>query len=98
MGIGLCHQEKLKKTTEEADRYENSHKEVNSTLQQLKSWVENLLQKINCDTTKILVQLGETGKITEANLPQYFGESNWGPLEPFPELSVIRQEGLLFGW
>ncbi|XP_019589453.2 coiled-coil domain-containing protein 63 isoform X2 [Rhinolophus sinicus] len=65
-------EEKLKKTTEEADMYENSYKEVNSTLQQLKSWVENLLQKINCDTTKILVQLGETGKITEANLPQYF--------------------------
>ncbi|XP_032953856.1 coiled-coil domain-containing protein 63 isoform X2 [Rhinolophus ferrumequinum] len=65
-------EEKLKKTTEEADMYENSYKEVNSTLQQLRSSVENLLQKINCDTTKILVQLGETGKITEANLPQYF--------------------------
>ncbi|KAM5199832.1 coiled-coil domain-containing protein 63 isoform 2-T14 [Hipposideros larvatus] len=65
-------EEKLKKTTEEADKYENSYKEINRNLEHLKSSVENLLKKINCDTTKNLVQLGETGKITEANLPQYF--------------------------
>ncbi|KAJ8779324.1 hypothetical protein J1605_012786 [Eschrichtius robustus] len=65
-------QEKLKKTTEEADMYENNYKEINKTLEYLKNSVENLFKKINCDATKILVQLGETGKITDTNLPQYF--------------------------
>ncbi|XP_036679677.1 coiled-coil domain-containing protein 63 isoform X1 [Balaenoptera musculus] len=65
-------EEKLKKTTEEADMYENNYKEINKTLEYLKNSVENLFKKINCDATKILVQLGETGKITDINLPQYF--------------------------
>eukprot|EP00069_Balaena_mysticetus_P011155 bmy_07017T0 len=65
-------EEKLKKTTEEADMYENNYKEINKTLEYLKNSVENLFKKINCDATKILVQLGETGKITDTNLPQYF--------------------------
>ena len=82
MGIGVCHQEKLKKTTEEADMYENSYKEINKTLEYLKSSVENLFKKINCDATEILGHLGETGKITDNNLPQYFGELRWGLLDP----------------
>ncbi|XP_057602716.1 coiled-coil domain-containing protein 63 [Hippopotamus amphibius kiboko] len=65
-------EEKLKKTTEEADMYENNYKEISETLEYLKNSVENLFKKINCDATKILVQLGETGKITDTNLPQYF--------------------------
>ncbi|XP_048957559.1 coiled-coil domain-containing protein 63 isoform X2 [Canis lupus dingo] len=65
-------EEKLKKTTEEADMYENSYKEINKTLEYLKSSVENLFKKINCDATEILGHLGETGKITDNNLPQYF--------------------------
>uniref|UniRef100_G1PGG4 Coiled-coil domain containing 63 n=1 Tax=Myotis lucifugus TaxID=59463 RepID=G1PGG4_MYOLU len=64
-------EEKLKKTTEEADMYENSYKEIQKTLEQLRSSVEDLFKKINCDSTKILVQLGETGKVTDINLPQY---------------------------
>ena len=58
--------------------YENNYKEINKTLEYLKNSVENLFKKINCDATKILVQLGETGKITDTNLPQYFGELSWG--------------------
>nr|XP_020745654.1 coiled-coil domain-containing protein 63 isoform X3 [Odocoileus virginianus texanus] len=65
-------EEKLKKTTEEADMYENNYREISKTLEYLKTSVENLFKKINCDATKILVQLGETGKITDTNLPQYF--------------------------
>lgn len=61
--------------------YENSYKEISKTLEDLKSSVESLFKKINCDTTKILVQLGETGKITDTNLPQYLGESSWGLLD-----------------
>ena len=76
MGIGVFLQEKLKETTKEADMYENSYKEINKTLEDLKSSVESLFKKINCDATKILVQLGETGSITDTNLSQYFGESS----------------------
>ncbi|XP_069353337.1 coiled-coil domain-containing protein 63 [Eulemur rufifrons] len=65
-------EEKLRKTTEEADMYESKCRETNNTLERLKNSVENLFKKINCDATKILVQLGETGKITDLNLPQYF--------------------------
>ncbi|XP_006865557.1 PREDICTED: coiled-coil domain-containing protein 63 [Chrysochloris asiatica] len=65
-------EEKLKQITEEADVYEKKYKEISMTLDYLKKSVENLFKKINCDTSKILVQLGETGKITDSNLPQYF--------------------------
>nr|XP_031298569.1 coiled-coil domain-containing protein 63 isoform X2 [Camelus dromedarius] len=64
-------EEKLKKTKEEADLYENNYKEISKTLEYLKNSVENLFKKIDCDATKILVQLGEMGKITDTNLPQY---------------------------
>lgn len=60
--------------------YEKSYREI-KTLEYLKNSVENLLKKINCDATKILVQLGETGKITKTNLLQYLGESSWGMLD-----------------
>lgn len=40
--------------------------------------MESLFKKTNCDATKILVQLGETGKVTDANVAQYFCESG-GP-------------------
>ncbi|KAM5237736.1 coiled-coil domain-containing protein 63 [Ctenodactylus gundi] len=65
-------EERLKKTSEEASMFENKSREINQTLNHLKNLVENLFKKINCDATKILVQLGETGKVTDTNLLQYF--------------------------
>nr|XP_020825775.1 coiled-coil domain-containing protein 63 isoform X2 [Phascolarctos cinereus] len=65
-------EEKLKKTTEDANQIENTNKEINKTLDQLKSSVEFLFKKIGCDATKILEHLGETGSITDINLTQYF--------------------------
>nr|XP_014714160.1 coiled-coil domain-containing protein 63 [Equus asinus] len=65
-------EEKLKRTTEEADAYESSYREISKTLEQLRSSVENLFKKIKCDATEILVHLGETGAVTDTNLPQYF--------------------------
>ncbi|XP_021487064.1 coiled-coil domain-containing protein 63 [Meriones unguiculatus] len=65
-------EEKLKKTTEEADIFENKYKEISKILDHLKSSVEKLFKKTNCDATEILVKLGETGKITDINLQQYF--------------------------
>ncbi|XP_021113148.1 coiled-coil domain-containing protein 63 isoform X2 [Heterocephalus glaber] len=64
-------EEKLRKTSEEANEYENRAREMGKTLERLKSAVESLFQKIDCNASRILVQLGETGKITDANLPQY---------------------------
>lgn len=55
--------------------FENKSREISKTMEYLKSSVEKLFKRINCDATKILVQLGETGKITDINLMQYFGES-----------------------
>ncbi|XP_064235915.1 coiled-coil domain-containing protein 63 isoform X2 [Aotus nancymaae] len=65
-------EDKLKKTTEEADMYDSKYREVSKTLELLKNSVEKLFKKINCDATKIQVQLGETGEVTDTNLPQYF--------------------------
>lgn len=77
--VSVCPQEKLKKTTEEADIFENKYKEISKILDHLKSSVEKLFKRTKCDATEILVKLGETGKITDNNLPQYFGELSWGP-------------------
>lgn len=47
---------------------------MSKTLDYLKNSVEKLFKKINCNATEILGKLGETGKITDSNLQQYFGE------------------------
>ncbi|CAO2629514.1 Coiled-coil domain-containing protein 63, partial [Lemmus lemmus] len=65
-------EEKLRKTTEDADIFENRYKEISKTLENLKNSVEKLFKKINCDATEILGKLGETGKITDINLQRYF--------------------------
>uniref|UniRef100_G1U3I1 Coiled-coil domain containing 63 n=2 Tax=Oryctolagus cuniculus TaxID=9986 RepID=G1U3I1_RABIT len=64
-------QGKLTKTTEEADLCEGKHREISKILDFLKGSVEKLFKKIHCDASKILVQLGETGKVTDGNLQQY---------------------------
>ncbi|XP_039218682.1 coiled-coil domain-containing protein 63 isoform X2 [Crotalus tigris] len=65
-------QEKLQKTTENANLYAYSLKESSKILDQLKSAVDFLFKKIGCDATKITQHLGETGEITDQNLMQYF--------------------------
>ncbi|XP_041504974.1 coiled-coil domain-containing protein 63 [Microtus oregoni] len=65
-------EEKLKKTTEDADIFESKYKEMSKTLEYLKNSVEKLFKKINCDATEILGKLGETGKVTDINLQRYF--------------------------
>lgn len=76
--VSVCPQEKLRKTTEDADIFENRYKELSKTLEYLKNSVEKLFKKINCDATEILGKLGETGKITDINLQRYFGEHSRG--------------------
>ncbi|KAK9391757.1 coiled-coil domain-containing protein 63 [Crotalus adamanteus] len=65
-------QEKLQKTTENANLYAYSLKESSKILDQLKSAVDFLFKKIGCNATKITQHLGETGEITDQNLMQYF--------------------------
>ncbi|KAM7332031.1 hypothetical protein ACRRTK_008739 [Alexandromys fortis] len=65
-------EEKLRKTTQDADIFENKYKEMSKTLEYLKNSVEKLFKKINCDATEILGKLGETGKVTDINLQRYF--------------------------
>lgn len=76
---GVFHQEELKRTTEEADRFEFSCEEINKTLDRLKDAVKTLLKNIDCDATKIMEQLGDKGRVTDTNLFQYLGEFSWGP-------------------
>ncbi|TFK14008.1 solute carrier family 25 member 33 [Platysternon megacephalum] len=66
-------EEKLKKTTEEANLYEYTCKESSKVLDQLKSAVDFLFKQIHCEDTQIMEQLGESGEITDLNLMQYFG-------------------------
>ncbi|KAJ7309814.1 hypothetical protein JRQ81_007884 [Phrynocephalus forsythii] len=65
-------EEKLQKTTEDANWYEYKLKESSKILDQLKSAVGFLFKKTGCDATKIREHLGETGEITDQNLMQYF--------------------------
>lgn len=76
--VSVCPQEKLRKTTEDADIFENRYKEISKTLEYLKNSVEKLFKKTNFDATEILGKLGERGKITDINLQQYFGEHSRG--------------------
>ncbi|KFQ58427.1 Coiled-coil domain-containing protein 63, partial [Pelecanus crispus] len=66
-------EEKLMKTTEEANQYEDKCKESSKVLGQLKYGMEALFKEINCDATKIMKKLGENTQITDLNLMQFFG-------------------------
>ncbi|XP_061459293.1 coiled-coil domain-containing protein 63 [Rhineura floridana] len=65
-------EEKLQKTTEDANLYEYKLKESSKILDQLKQAVDFLFRQTGCDATKIREHLGETGEITDQNLMQYF--------------------------
>ncbi|XP_012371202.2 coiled-coil domain-containing protein 63 [Octodon degus] len=65
-------EDKLRKTSAEVSEYESRSQEINKTLDRLKRAVQSLFEKTNCDASRILVQLGETGKVTDTNLLQYF--------------------------
>ncbi|XP_066466090.1 coiled-coil domain-containing protein 63 [Tiliqua scincoides] len=65
-------EDKLQKTTEEANLNEYKLKESNKILDQLKQAVDFLFKQTGCDATKIMEHLGETGEITDQNLMQYF--------------------------
>ncbi|XP_071616647.1 coiled-coil domain-containing protein 63-like [Heliangelus exortis] len=66
-------EEKLQKTTEEANFYEERYKDSSKVLGQLKHIMETLLEELDCDHTKIRKEHGEKGWITDQNLMQCLG-------------------------
>ncbi|NXP04327.1 CCD63 protein, partial [Thinocorus orbignyianus] len=83
-------EEKLARTTEEANWYEDRCKESSKVLGQLKSGMEALFKNINCDATEIMKQLGENGQITDLNLMQFFGLVEKKTNELLLKESVLR--------
>ncbi|XP_048196670.1 coiled-coil domain-containing protein 63 [Perognathus longimembris pacificus] len=65
-------EDRLKLATEAADLCERQHGELSQVLARLKASVEKLFRKIRCDASSIQGHLGETGAISDLNLPQYF--------------------------
>ncbi|XP_007653540.1 coiled-coil domain-containing protein 63 isoform X1 [Ornithorhynchus anatinus] len=65
-------EEKLDKTTEEANLLEITNKKICKVLDQLKVGVQFLFKKIDCDATDIMEHLGETGNVKDNNLAHFF--------------------------
>ncbi|XP_004611230.2 coiled-coil domain-containing protein 63 [Sorex araneus] len=65
-------EEKLKRTTEAADRCELRTEELGGTLEQLQAAVKSLLGKIGFSPAELREWLGARGQVTEANLAQCF--------------------------
>ncbi|XP_070572078.1 coiled-coil domain-containing protein 63-like [Ptychodera flava] len=66
-------EEKLAVATKDADKSERSLKKTSKVLDQIKSGVESLFNKVNCDKTAITEMLGGSGGISDRNLMQYLG-------------------------
>ncbi|NXW66171.1 CCD63 protein, partial [Eurystomus gularis] len=66
-------EEKLNKTTEEANWYEEQYKVGREVLDLQISGMEALCKEINCDTMKIVKQLAENEQNMDLNLKQLFG-------------------------
>ncbi|NXW39964.1 CCD63 protein, partial [Nyctiprogne leucopyga] len=66
-------EEKLVEATEEANWYEDRCKESSKVLGQFISSTEILFKETDCDATKIMKGIGQSGQITDLNLMQVFG-------------------------
>ncbi|CAG5135520.1 unnamed protein product [Candidula unifasciata] len=66
-------EERQSKATREAHEYTQKHKEVMKILDQLKSGIESVFNKTNCDRSAIDNMLGASSGITDTNMIQYLG-------------------------
>ncbi|NXV73582.1 CCD63 protein, partial [Atlantisia rogersi] len=66
-------EERLTDVTKEAKKYEDKCKLSNKVLGQLIANMETLFKGIGCDAVEITKQLGESERITDMNLMQFFG-------------------------
>lgn len=65
-------EEKLESTNTLKDAYNLKYDGTMKTLDQLKSGIDSLFTKINCDRSPIVEMLGDAG-VTETNMMQYLG-------------------------
>lgn len=65
-------EEKLDSTNTLKDAYDLKYDGTMKTLDQLKSGIDSLFTKINCDRSPIVEMLGDAG-VTETNMMQYLG-------------------------
>lgn len=63
----------LSSCTEQADLYDTQYKQSKKIIEQLKSGVDSLFNKINCDRTAITDMLGGKSGVTDANMMQFLG-------------------------
>ncbi|BFZ23745.1 hypothetical protein BsWGS_26784 [Bradybaena similaris] len=66
-------EERQNKASHDAHEYGQKHKEVMKVLDQLKSGIESMFNKINCDRSAIDDMLGASRNITDTNMIQYLG-------------------------
>ncbi|KXJ14271.1 coiled-coil domain-containing protein 63 [Exaiptasia diaphana] len=65
--------DQLNEETEQHEQYDNQHKHTNKILEQLKSGIDSLFSKINCDKSAIENLLGSKEGITDNNMMQFLG-------------------------
>jgi len=65
-------EERLERTNAKADNYEQQHQDSMKILNQLKSGIAGLFNKIGCQTSDAIEILGTQG-VTESNMMQYLG-------------------------
>ncbi|XP_078488912.1 axonemal p66.0 [Ciona intestinalis] len=66
-------EEKLRKTTKEADMFDKQLKATEKILDQLKAGIESVFGKINCNRSTISDMLGDNDAVNENNMMQYLG-------------------------
>lgn len=66
-------EDNLSSSTEQADQYDTQFKQSKKIIEQLKSGVDSLFNKINCDRSAITDMLGGTSGVTDVNMMQFLG-------------------------
>lgn len=66
-------EDSLSSSTEQADQYDTLFKQSKKILEQLKSGVDSLFNKINCDRSAITDMLGGKSGATDSNMMQFLG-------------------------
>ncbi|XP_068699418.1 coiled-coil domain-containing protein 63-like [Montipora foliosa] len=66
-------EENLTLATQQADQNETQFKQTKKIIEQLKSGVDSLFNKINCDRSAITDMLGGASGVTDANMMQFLG-------------------------
>jgi len=66
-------EDSLSSSTEQADQYDTQYKQSKKILEQLKSGVDSLFNKTNCDRSAITDMLGGASGVTDANMMQFLG-------------------------